>query len=107
MFLAMILKLKDEKITMTKPGSIDYLLYGPRPSTQSVNIKIGNRLELLLNEFSEKMGFPIHKLAKTLVEGHQVDTLFVMCCFVFVVVRCMCFVSCVGLYLVGNVCLYV
>ena len=78
MFLAMILKLKDEKITITKPGSIDYLLYGPRPSTQSVNIKIGNRLEFLLNEFSEKMGFPIHKLAKTLVEGHQVDTLFVM-----------------------------
>jgi hypothetical protein len=78
MFLAMILKLKDEEITMTKLGSIDYLLYGPRPSTQSVNIKIGNRLEPLLNEFSEKMGFPSHKLAKTLVEGHQVDTLFVM-----------------------------
>lgn len=78
MFFAMILKLKDEKITMTKPGSIDYLLYGPRQSTQSVNIKIGNRLESLLNEFSEKMGFPIHKLGKTLVEGHQVDTLFVM-----------------------------
>jgi hypothetical protein len=27
---------------------------------------------------AEKMGFQIHKLAKTLVEGHQVDTLFVM-----------------------------
>ena len=78
MFLAMILKLRDEKITMTKPGSIDYLLYGTRKSTQSVNIKIGNRLEPLLNEFSEKMGFPMHKLTKTLVEGHQVDTLFVM-----------------------------
>lgn len=78
MFFAMILKLKDEEITMTKPGSIDYLLHGPRPSTQSVNIKIGNRLEFLLNEFSEKMGFPKHKLGKTLVEGHQVDTLFVM-----------------------------
>jgi hypothetical protein len=78
MFLAMILKLRDEEITMTKPGSIDYLLYGPRPSTQSVNIKIGNRLETLLNEFSEKMGFPIHKRGKNLVEGHQVDTLFVM-----------------------------
>jgi hypothetical protein len=78
MFLSMILKLKDEEITMTKPGSIDYLLYGPRPSTQSINIKIGNRLEALLNEFSEKMGYPIHKRGKTLVEGHQVDTLFVM-----------------------------
>jgi hypothetical protein len=78
MFMDMILKLRDEKITMTKPGSIDYLLYGTRKSTQSVNIKIGNRLEPLLNEFSEKMGFPMHKLTETLVEGHQIDTLFVM-----------------------------
>lgn len=77
MFLEMISNLKNEEITMTKPGSIDYLLYGPRPSAQSINIKIGNRLETLLNDFSEKMGYPTHKLATTLVEGHQVDTLFV------------------------------
>ncbi len=78
MFLEMILKLKNEEITITKPGSIDYLLYGPRPSTQSVNIKIGNRLEALLNEFSKKMGFPTHKRGKTLIEGHQVDSLFMI-----------------------------
>jgi hypothetical protein len=78
MLFEMILKLKNEEITMTKLGGIDYLLHGPRPSTQSVNIKIGNRLETLLNEFYEKMGFPIHKLAENLVNGHQVDTLVVM-----------------------------
>jgi hypothetical protein len=78
MFFEMILKLKNEKITMTKLGSIDYLLYGPRPSSQSVRIKIGNRLETLLNEFSGKMGFPTHKLGKNLIDGHQVDSLFVI-----------------------------
>jgi hypothetical protein len=78
MFFEMILNLKNEKITMTKPGSIDHLLYGSRPSSQSVKIKIGNRLETLLNEYSEKMGHPKHKLAKNLIKGHQVDGLFII-----------------------------
>lgn len=77
MFLEMISNLKNEEITITKPGSINYLLYGPRPSTQSINIKIGNRFQILLNDFSKKMGYPTHKLATTLVEGCQIDTLFV------------------------------
>jgi hypothetical protein len=77
MLLTMILKLKNEEITTTKQGSVDYLLYGPRPSVQSVNIKIGNRLEILLNEFSEKMGMQTHKLNNRLINGHQLDSLFV------------------------------
>ena len=75
MFFAMILELKKEEITMTKPGSIDYLLFGSKPSRQSINIKIGNRFEKLLNEFSRKMGYPLHNLATTLIKGHQIDTL--------------------------------
>ena len=76
MFFEMILELKKEEITMTKPGSIDYLLFGSRPSTQSINIKIGNRFEKLLNEFYRIMGYPPHNLASTLIKGHQVDSLF-------------------------------
>jgi hypothetical protein len=32
----------EEKITYTKLGSISYLLYGEKPSEQSINIKMGH-----------------------------------------------------------------
>jgi hypothetical protein len=38
------------KITYTKPGSITYLLYGAKPSEQSVNIKFGHFGEFLAKE---------------------------------------------------------
>lgn len=76
MFNQMILELKKEKIPTYQPGSTNYLLYGPRPSSQSINIRIGNRFEILLNDFSEKIGFPSHELASQLIGGHQVDSLF-------------------------------
>ena len=37
-------------ITYTKPGSITYLLCGPKPSTQSINIKLGRFGEFLAKE---------------------------------------------------------
>jgi hypothetical protein len=72
----MISELKKEKIPTYQPGSINYLLYGARPSNQSINIRIGNRFETLLNDFSQKVGFPPHELASQLIAGHQVDSLF-------------------------------
>lgn len=68
--------LKKEKMSMTKPGSISYLMKGSQPSEQSLNIKIGNRLEPLLNNFSKEMGFEQHPLQKNLIKGHQIDTLY-------------------------------
>ena len=44
----------EDKITYTKPGSITHLLYGEKPSEQSINIKLGR-----LGEFMSK------KLIKT------------------------------------------
>lgn len=37
-------------LTYTKPGSISYLLYGKRPSEQSINIKLGKFGEYLSKE---------------------------------------------------------
>ena len=37
-------------ITQTKPGSITYLLYGAKPSQQSINIKLGRLGEFLSKE---------------------------------------------------------
>lgn len=41
---------KRKKITLTKPGSLTYLLYGARPSEQSINIKLGRLGEYLAKE---------------------------------------------------------
>ena len=43
-------KLLEEKITYTKPGSILYLLYGEKPSEQSISIKFGRYGEFLSKE---------------------------------------------------------
>jgi len=40
--------LKD--LTCTKPGSISHLLYGEKPSEQSINIKLGRFGEFLTKE---------------------------------------------------------
>lgn len=40
----------EGELTLTKPGSISYLLYGGRPSEQSINIKFGRHVELLSKE---------------------------------------------------------
>lgn len=41
--------LKGE-LTLTKHGSISYLLYGEKPSEQSINIKLGHLGEFLSKE---------------------------------------------------------
>ena len=43
-------KLLQEQTTLTKPGSITYLLYGEKPSEQSINIKMGKHGEFLAKE---------------------------------------------------------
>jgi hypothetical protein len=43
-------KILMEKITYTTPGSITYLLFGRKPSEQSINIKFGYFGELLSKE---------------------------------------------------------
>lgn len=40
----------EEKITYTKLGSISYLLYGEKPSEQSINIKMGHFGEYITKE---------------------------------------------------------
>lgn len=42
--------LKKGELTRTKPGSISYLLYGEKPSEQSINIKVGRLGEYLAKE---------------------------------------------------------
>ena len=43
-------KLLEGDLTYTKPGSISYLLYGEKPSEQSINIKLGRFGEFLSKE---------------------------------------------------------
>lgn len=43
-------KLLDGNLTYTKAGSISYLLYGEKPSEQSINIKLGKFGEFLSKE---------------------------------------------------------
>lgn len=44
-------KMLEGDITKTKPGSISYLLFGEKPSEQSINIKMGRFGEFLSKEF--------------------------------------------------------
>ena len=43
-------KVLKNKLTCTKPGSISYLLYGEKPSEQSINIKLGRFGEFISKE---------------------------------------------------------
>ena len=43
-------KVLQGTITLTKPGSITHLLYGAKPSAQSINIKLGRLGEFLSKE---------------------------------------------------------
>ena len=43
-------KVLESKLTFTKPGSISHLLYGEKPSEQSINIKMGKFGEYLSKE---------------------------------------------------------
>jgi hypothetical protein len=43
-------KTLEGELTYTKPGSISYLLYGKKPSEQSINIKMGRFGEFILKE---------------------------------------------------------
>jgi hypothetical protein len=45
-------KMLECNLTYTKYGSISYLLYGSRPSEQSINIKIGRLGEFLSKKFN-------------------------------------------------------
>jgi hypothetical protein len=45
-----------EDITRTKPGSITHLLYGEKPSEQSINIKFGRLGEFLSKELVKSNG---------------------------------------------------
>lgn len=44
-------KMMEGELTYTKPGSISYLLYGEKPSEQSINIKFGRFGEYISKEF--------------------------------------------------------
>jgi len=44
-------KMLEGELTYTKPGSISYLLYGQKPSEQSINIKLGRLGEFMSKEF--------------------------------------------------------
>lgn len=50
-----------EKMTKTKPGSITYLLYGEKPSEQSINIKMGYFGEYLAKKLVSKSKFSLLK----------------------------------------------
>jgi len=43
-------QMMQEELTYTKPGSISYLLYGAKPSEQSINIKMGRHGEWISKE---------------------------------------------------------
>ena len=43
-------KILEDKLTLTKAGSISHLLYGEKPSEQSINIKLGRFGEFLSKE---------------------------------------------------------
>jgi hypothetical protein len=43
-------KILQKDLTCTKPGSISHLLYGDKPSEQSINIKLGRFGEFLVKE---------------------------------------------------------
>lgn len=47
-------KMLESNLTYTKPGSISYLLYGAKPSEQSINIKMGRHGEWLSKELIKK-----------------------------------------------------
>jgi len=44
-------RIMEKNITLTKPGSISHLLYGEKPSEQSIHIKLGKLGEYLTKEF--------------------------------------------------------
>jgi hypothetical protein len=66
---------KDEQKKMT-PGSLGFLLFGEVVSTQSMLIKFGNYYEMVLNEFAILCGKKQHPLKKTILDGKQIDSLF-------------------------------
>ena len=43
-------KILEGDLTYTKPGSISHLIYGEKPSEQSINIKLGRFGEFLSKE---------------------------------------------------------
>ncbi len=47
-------RILEVNITYTKPGSLMYLLYGERPSEQSLSIKLGKLGEYMCKEFIKK-----------------------------------------------------
>lgn len=59
-------KMLEGELTSTKPGSISYLLYGAKPSEQSINIKMGRHGEWLSKELIK-----INKNLELLICGVQ------------------------------------
>ncbi len=49
-------KIIQKELTYTKPGSLLYLLYGEKPSEQSVSIKMGRLGELITKELIQQNG---------------------------------------------------
>ena len=70
----------SSQIIYTKPGSITYLLYGKKPSEQSINIKIGRLGELLAKELikaSIEFELLICGIQKINNKNKDVDLLFI------------------------------
>ena len=67
-------------ITYTKPGSISYLIYGKKPSEQSINIKLGHFGEFLskelikLNSNLELLNCGIQKINDNKNKDIELDT---------------------------------
>ena len=59
-------KVLKEKLTYTKPGSISHLLYGEKPSDQSISIKLGR-----LGEFLAKIMIGLNSNLELLTCGIQ------------------------------------
>jgi hypothetical protein len=73
----MAFRIKNSDITETECGSVVYLLYGKVKSIQSINIKFGNELEDVLNEFSKLCGLNIPYKRSHMIGNHQIDTLII------------------------------
>ena len=73
----MAIKIRNSDITVTKCGSVVYLLYGKVKSLQSLNVKFGNEFEDLLNEFYRKCGYNLPHNRNHMIGEHQIDTLII------------------------------
>lgn len=72
-------KILEGELTLTKAGSISHLLYGEKPSEQSINIKIGRLGEFLSKELiktNDKLELLICGIQKINNNNKDIDLIF-------------------------------